>query len=206
MKTLLYIVDVQNDFILPNGKLYVKDAEIRIAAIKKAIEWAKENDIQIVYSADYHYKDSKELSATPDFVNTFPEHCMVSDNGWKLVDGIEPEKPMTLTWTDEYDNVELFDLAAMKDGLIILKDAFDVFEGNRNTNKFFDIVNPDVVYVAGVVSEICVNQAVCGFLKRDISVVVLQDAIQYLDPAKYNDTLNEWKSAGVELITTQDLK
>lgn len=194
MKSILWVVDVQNDFMLPNGKLYVKDAEKVIPNIQKAIEWAKKNDMPIFYSADYHYKDSKELSKTPDFVSTFPEHCMSFDKGWELIDQIKPKNQVNLTWTDKYDDDELEHLANSMDGVVILKDEFDVFTGNRNTDRFVEIINPDVVYVCGVVSEICVAQAVNGFLNRSVNVILVDDAIKYLSIDKYTDELSKWNT------------
>lgn len=192
MKSILWVVDVQNDFMLPNGKLYVKDAEKIIPNIEKSIKWAKKNDMPIFYSADYHFKDSKELSSNPDFVNTFPEHCMSYDKGWELVDEIKPNKQINLTWKDIYDDAELQHLSNKMDGVVVLKDEFDVFSGNKNTDRFIEIINPDVVYVCGVVSEICVAQAVNGFLNRSINTILLDDAIKCLSIEKYKDELKKW--------------
>ncbi len=205
MKTILYVVDVQNDFMLPDGKLYVKDAEKIIPNIKKSINWAKSNSMQIIYSADYHFDNSSELSETPDFINTFPKHCMSYNDGWKIVDGIGPLKPQLLHWNDIYSLTELeLHYAKSKSDLVILKDKFDVFEGNPNTESLIKFVNPDVVYIIGVVETICVKQAVDGFLRLGKKVIVIEDCIKNLDAIP--SCKEEWLDNGVYLMNSSDLK
>ena len=79
MQILFWSVDCQKDFMLPSGKLYVKGAEEIVPNLNTLTKLAKECKIKVVSTGDYHTLESKELSDKPDFVNTFPEHCIIGD-------------------------------------------------------------------------------------------------------------------------------
>jgi len=192
MKILFWNVDTQKDFMLKDGKLYVKDAETIIPTLAKLTKFAKEKNIQVVSTADYHTKNSKEISDTPDFINTFPPHCMVATRGIELIKETTPETLKGLTFITYQADVTV-DHVKDKENIIILKDAFDVFEGNKNTEKVVEAINPDVVVVYGVASDICVNLAILGLADRGYNVVVVADAIKELPTANMINILLKWE-------------
>ena len=53
-KVILWDVDTQVDFMLPDGKLYVPEAEATIPAMKRLVEAAREAGVVHVASADDH--------------------------------------------------------------------------------------------------------------------------------------------------------
>ena len=73
---LFWNVDTQVDFIEPTGKLYVKGAEKLKPVLKKITQFAADNQIRVINTCDFHFINSRELSAHPDFKSTFPLHCM----------------------------------------------------------------------------------------------------------------------------------
>lgn len=202
-KKLLWVVDVQNDFMLPNGKLYVQGAEKIIPNIVENIVKFKKLGAQIVCTMDYHKEDSAELSKNPDFINTFPEHCMMNTDGANLVDdigmNIYPSNTETVDWFGFYNYQDLCEIAK-EDKIIITKDKFDVFTGNPYTNKLVEIIKPDVVYVCGVATSICVNFAILGLLERGIEVHVLIDSIKDLPSfGNSKETIDNWVNKGAIL-------
>ena len=75
--TALIVVDVQNDFVDPNGNLYVTDAETVIRNINAKIAAARSEGRLIVYTQDWHPE------VTPHFAKDggiWPVHC-VGDSG-----------------------------------------------------------------------------------------------------------------------------
>ena len=65
-KYILWDVDTQYDFIQPDGKLYVPEAETLVPNIQKLITSARADGIKILGSVDYHRESDVELSKTPD--------------------------------------------------------------------------------------------------------------------------------------------
>ena len=85
-----WIVDVQNDFMLPpeqGGRLYVHDlfddgsdagATQIVPALVRATEWMRAHCDAVVYTGDWHnYEDAEIDPVAPDATKgTYPPHCM----------------------------------------------------------------------------------------------------------------------------------
>lgn len=191
---VLWVVDIQNDFMLKSGKLYVPDAETIIPNVVAVIEWARKNNIKVIFTADWHYKDSAEISHVPDYIETFPEHCMADTEGAAIINNLDVGATR-MEWTKTYTNAELIYMSTQE--TIILKDAFDVFIGNPNTDDFINILHPSVVYLIGVAGNVCVDKAVKGFIKKGIHLIVFKNCIK--DLPSIPTCINEWKKSGVKI-------
>ncbi|MDD4224815.1 MAG: cysteine hydrolase [Mariniphaga sp.] len=201
---LFWNVDTQIDFVYPRGKLYVPGADKIRPRWKELTRLAKEKSIRVVNSADFHYQNSAELDATPDFVNTFPEHCMANTRGADFIRETDPEEPEIFDWDKEYlITAQLFNREEVRN-FIIRKDAFDVFEGNHLTASILKHLNPKVVVVYGVTTNICVDAAVRGLTKRVKKVYVVEDAIKELPGVPL--PFEGWNKKKVELIRLARLK
>lgn len=204
MRYLFWNVDTQFDFVSPKGKLYVPGAELLMTNWKKLTDLASENSIKVVNSADWHYPNSEELSMNPDFINTFPEHCMANTLGAHFVSETNPENPLIIDWEKELEISSNLIKGGKHRNFIIRKDAFDVFKGNRYTEKVLDILSPKTVVVYGVTTNVCVNDAVIGLAKRVKKVIVIEDAIKELPniPLPFEN----WKRLGVDLVQLQQVE
>jgi nicotinamidase/pyrazinamidase len=201
---LFWNVDTQIDFVYPRGKLYVQGAEDIRPQWKELTKLAKENSIRVVNTADYHYANSAELDSSPDFINTFPEHCMAGTRGADYIRETDPEDPIIFDWDKEYlFTPELFNSEDHRN-FIIRKDAFDVFDGNPMTETILKQLNPDTVVVYGVTTNVCVDAAVKGLVKKVNKVYVVKDAIKELPNIPL--PFDAWKKKGVEMIALPKLK
>ena len=202
MKTdiIFWNVDTQIDFVEPGGKLYVPGAELLKPLWAKILAFAKKNEIRVVNTADFHYKGSAELSADPDFISTFPEHCMADTLGAEYVEETDPVDPLIFDWNREYFS---FDEVLSRKNILIRKDAFDVFAGNPHTEKIVEILAPETVVVFGVTTNVCVNDAVVGLVHRVKNVYVVENAIKELPniPLPFKN----WEKLGVKLVQSSEL-
>lgn len=201
---LFWNVDTQFDFVSPQGKLYVQGAELLKPNWKRITQFAKEKSIFVVNTADFHFADSVELDTNPDFIETFPPHCMAHTKGAEYIEETKPENPIIFDWDKKYDNVAKILSDKRNRNIIIRKDAFDVFTGNSNTDSILKILNPKVVIVYGVTTNVCVNDAVVGLSERVEKVYVVEDAIKELPniPLPFEN----WKSLGVKMIQLNELE
>ena len=201
---LFWNVDTQIDFVYPRGKLYVQDAEKLRPKWKELTQLAKKKKIRVVNTADHDYANSPEFDSSPDFINTFPEHCMAGTRGADFIRETEPEEPMIFDWEKEYLlTPELFE-SDEHQNFVIRKDAFDVFEGNPLTETILKHLNPETVVVYGVTTNVCVDAAVRGLVKRGKEVYVVKDAIKELP--KIPLPFDFWEKKGVKMITLAELK
>jgi nicotinamidase/pyrazinamidase len=201
---LFWNVDTQIDFVYPRGKLYVQGAEELRPQWKELTGLAKENSIRVVNTADYHYPNSPELDSSPDFINTFPEHCMAGTRGADYIRETDPEDSIIFDWDKEYlITPELFNSEEHRN-FIIRKDAFDVFDGNPMTDTILKQLKPDTVVVYGVTTNVCVDAAVKGLVKKVNKVYVITDAIKELPNIPL--PFDAWRKKGVEMINLANLK
>lgn len=201
MKVSDYIfwnVDTQFDFVSPDGKLYVAGAELLKPNWEKLTQLAKTNLITVVNTADWHYPGSAELSTNPDFINTFPEHCMANSAGAEYIEETKPENPFVIDWeTENYISKNKVDTINQRN-IIVRKDAFDVFSGNPYTEQLLKLLSPETIIVYGVTTNVCVNDAVVGLAKRGKNVIVVENAIKELPniPLPFEN----WKKLGVKMM------
>jgi nicotinamidase/pyrazinamidase len=203
-RTLFWNVDTQEDFIDQAGKLYVQGAEKIRPVLKQITDFAKAEGIRVVNTCDYHLINSNELSPTPDYATSFPQHCMAGSSGAEFISETLPESPLLIDWDSELAIFAEFDDPERFRNIVIRKDAFDVFAGNPNAEKVVKILHPDQVFVYGVSTNVCVDKAVMGLSERGIKVYVFEDAIKELPnlPLPYGT----WKDAGVEMISFADVR
>ncbi|HEY5511724.1 MAG TPA: isochorismatase family cysteine hydrolase [Prolixibacteraceae bacterium] len=195
---LFWNVDTQIDFIEPTGKLYVKGAEKLKPALKKITNFAKENHIRVINTCDFHLINSNELSPNPDYITTFPEHCMAGTRGAEFIEETKPHLPAIVDWMTHLAILPQLANANQYRNIVIRKDAFDVFEGNPYTTRILNLIKPEKVFVYGVTTNVCVDKAVCGLAELGYKVFVFEDAIKELPtiPLPYK----QWKKLGITMI------
>jgi nicotinamidase/pyrazinamidase len=217
MDTILWEVDVQADFMLPGGKLYVPGAEKIIPNINRLVDQARQGRVLLISSADAHTPDDPEFQQ-------WPPHGVKGTAGAELI----PEARATrlLVIPNEPDFVFPRDLSAYQQ-VLLEKNTLDVFD-NPNTGALLAWINmhsPHSHYVGtaedamapaatagsdaapeflvfGVVTEYCVLRAADGLLRRGFHVRIVEDAIQSLEEKKAREILDGLKSRGAQLVTT----
>ena len=199
---LFWNVDTQIDFVEPDGKLYVEGAEKLKPIWKEIKSLAEKHQIQVVNTADFHLSGSKELSDNPNFISTFPPHCMANTHGSEYVDETQPKNALVVDW----DKPHNYDAEQIKNyrNIVIRKDAFDVFAGNPYTSSIVENLAPETVVVYGVTTNVCVNDAVVGLSQRVKNVLVIKDAIKELPniPLPFEN----WQNLNVRMIGLSELK
>src|SRR6185295_19130640 len=90
-------VDTQVDFMDPHGALYVKGSEDIRENLRLLTDHARRTGTRIVASVDFHAAADEELSPSPDFLVTFPPHCLRGTPGQEKVAETAPTNPL---WID----------------------------------------------------------------------------------------------------------
>jgi nicotinamidase-related amidase len=229
-----WIVDVQNDFMLPpeqGGRLYVHDlfddgkdagATRIVPALMSAVEWMHTNCDVIVYTGDWHGYDDAEIDrVAPDATRgTYPPHCMGLSpdaderEGAMIIADIRPGDPVVLE--RDASEADARDVArrALDElrPVFIHKSRFSVFEGNPGTDAFLNALRerlgePVEVYMIGVARDVCVKGAIEGMLDpaRALPVTLVTDATWGLGIEPEAESLRRWMDAGAALTTTAGL-
>ncbi|MCZ6632560.1 MAG: cysteine hydrolase family protein [bacterium] len=203
--TLFWDVDTQVDFIMPDGKLYITDAEKILPNLKRLTDHARAQNIPLFGSVDNHHPDDPEISDQPDFQDTFPPHCLSGTPGQGKVPETRPQNPL---WIDpDLTHVEtLIQSVQSHTGEIIFrKQWFDVFT-NPNVEPIMNALNPDRIVLYGVALDVCNAYAINGFLERKMAPIQLVlDATQAILPDRGQEYVEKWQKQGVEILSTDEV-
>jgi nicotinamidase/pyrazinamidase len=205
-RVIFWDVDTQADFMRPDGKLYVPDAASLIPNLKALTDRAHAEGIRIVASADDHVRGHRELSATPDFRETFPEHCMRDTPGQARIPETRLREPLVIE-PDAEDPARLADRVRAHPGDILFhKHWFDVFT-NANVLPVLTVLDPQHIVLYGVAQDVCDRYAIEGLLahRPTAKLYVVRDAMKPIDAAAGERLLHRWSDQGVHIVTTQDI-
>lgn len=228
-----WMVDVQNDFMRPpasGGRLYVHDlfdggadegATQILGALVTTDAWMRAHCDVVVYTGDWHaYSDEEIDPVSPDAQKgTYPPHCMgLSDDaeeraGAEIIEEIRPANPVVLARDASEEDAREAVRAALAEqrSIFVQKSRFDVFEGNAAADALVRALREALgrieVFAAGVARDVCVTQAVDGFLhvSRAVPVTVVTDATWGLGIEPEAASLARWMASGAALVTTAGL-
>ncbi|HYM08840.1 MAG TPA: isochorismatase family cysteine hydrolase [Terriglobales bacterium] len=185
-------VDVQADFMLPGGKLYVPGAEKLLPNIRRLTDAARQGRVFLVSHGCFHTQNDPEFS-------TFPPHCVKGTPGAALVPEALTGQVVTVP---NQPAASLPDDLSRYQQILLEKQTLDVFK-TLHADELVKRLGPDVEFVVfGVVTEYCVSFAARGLLQRGRRVFVVRDAIETLNSVDGNRTVAELESLGASFITT----
>ena len=200
---ILWDVDTQVDFMLPEGKLYVPGAEETAPAMRQLVEAARAAGLIHVASADDHELTDPEISDDPDYRNTYPPHCLRGTRGAEKIPETEQADPLPLSLVP-YPPGLLPELVSGHREILLLKKNFNVFT-NPNTDALLDALDPDEIVLFGVATDVCDDAAIRGFLLRGRRVRFVEDAARGLDEERVAACLAAWREQGVQFATTDQV-
>jgi nicotinamidase/pyrazinamidase len=189
---IFWEVDVQADFMLPGGKLYVPGAEKLLPNIRRLTDAARQGKVFLVSHGDFHPPDDPEFKI-------FPPHCMKGTPGADLVLEALTERVARVA---NDDDAKLPDDLSKYQQILLEKQTLSIFESRHADALVQRLGNHAEFVVFGVVTEYCVSFAVKGLLARGRRVAVVQDAIETLKQEDGQKTIAELAQLGARLTTT----
>jgi nicotinamidase/pyrazinamidase len=199
---IFWEVDVQRDFMLPDGRLYVPGAEKIRGNINLLVDAARRGRVFLVSSADAHRPDDPEL-------REWPAHCLKGTQGAELL----PEACASprLVIPNEKGFQIPGEVGAYKQ-VTLEKNTLDVFD-NPNTDILLGRLRAGEpegkssrleFVVFGVATEYCVRCTVEGLLHRGKSVAIAGDAIRAIETENGEKILKNLIVRGARVISTEE--
>jgi nicotinamidase/pyrazinamidase len=184
MSRALIIVDVQNDFC-EGGSLAVAGGADVAAGISRLLSTEAGRWDHIVATKDHHVDPGDHFGDPPDFVTSWPAHCVVGTGGEDFHPGLD---------TDRIESV--FTKGAHEA-------AYSGFEGNAGGVglaawlRMRDVSDVDVV---GIATDHCVRATALDAVREGFGTAVLLDLTAGVARATTDDALAQLRAAGVKLI------
>ncbi|MCO5165545.1 MAG: cysteine hydrolase [Planctomycetes bacterium] len=182
-------VDTQVDFMEPGGKLYAQGAERIKPNLARLVTFARERGVPLVSSVDAHGEADAEFAE-------YPPHCLRGTPGQRKV-------AETITGREVFvPNAEADTVPdPTRVHPVLEKQQFSLFT-HRKAEQVIGATGARELAVFGVVTEVCVRQAVLGLLERGYAVRVVEDAIWPIEAAAGARALEEMQAKGARLTTT----
>jgi nicotinamidase/pyrazinamidase len=186
MTRALFVIDVQNDFT-EGGALGVDGGA---AVAQRVTEYLRANPGRyphVVASRDWHDPDNDNgghfaTDAAPDFVVTWPKHCMAGTPGAEYHPAID---------------TSLIDVHVKKGQGA---PAYSIFEGTtedgRSVPQVLDDLGVTEVDVVGIATDYCVRASALDALHAGRNVRVLRDLVAGVAPTSSDAALVELAAAG----------
>ena len=188
---IFWEVDVQADFMLPGGNLYVPGAEKLLPNIRRLTDAARQGQVFLVSHGCFHTPDDPEFKI-------FPPHCVKGTAGAELVPEALTERVVRVANDAEAKLPE--DLFRFQQ-ILLEKQTLNIFESRHADALVQRLENRAEFVVFGVVTEYCVSFAVKGLLERGRRVAVVQDAIETLKQEDGMKTIAELERLGARLTS-----
>ena len=178
-------IDFQNDFVHKKGSLTIAAPDL-IKKHKDFVKKLKPNTFSKFFDTyDTHFKQTFALTKE---ALSYPLHCVFSTWGWRNAAPFRSE--------------------------IKVKKIYKSTTNLWNEKCQYTFLNQDFknthIYLCGVLSEVCVKEALDGFLKEGATVSIIEDLCQGLN-AQIKDLLKQpfyqsfIKSGKLHTVTAQKL-
>lgn len=182
MRALL-VVDVQNDFC-EGGSLAVVGGQAVVGKINDLLAGPHGYD-HIVATADHHIDPGSHFSDTPDFVDSWPRHCVAGTHGADFHPDLDTATFEAVFRKGEY--------AA----------AYSGFEGEADGVGLADWLRSrgvDRVDIAGIATDYCVMATAQDARREGFQVRVLVNLTAGVSDGTTEAALDSMRAAGVVLV------
>lgn len=185
MTKALLVVDVQNDFC-EGGSLAVVGGGAVAEAIGGLLDSAGRGGYPVVVATrDHHIDPGTHFAADPDFVDTWPRHCVVGTDGAEFHPGLQPRPFDAVFHKGEYDA------------------AYSGFEGTTEHGEtlveWLHKRGVGEVDVCGLATDYCVRATALDAAAAGFATTVLLELTAAVAPDRLEASLAAFGAAGVQV-------
>lgn len=182
MSRTLIVVDVQNDFC-EGGSLGVTGGADLASRVNDLIGSGDYGTV--VATRDHHIDPGSHFSDTPDFIDSWPRHCVAGTPGADLHEPLREAQFAAIFDKGEYDA------------------GYSGFEGTSADDvplaDWLRQRNITEIDVCGIATEHCVRATALDGAREGFTVRVLSDLVAAVTPENVPAVTTELESAGVSL-------
>ena len=190
MTKALVIVDVQNDFC-PGGSLATDRGDVVAESIAHLLTTNAKDYDHIVATQDWHIDPGTHFSDTPDFVDTWPVHCVADSEGAAMRAPLAEEAAASVI--EEYFRKGRYEA------------AYSGFEGASTSEdvllaQWLNERGVTLIDIVGIATDHCVRATALDGLHEGFEVRVLSQHCSAVSEERGRATLNELREAGAAVL------
>ncbi|WP_030169550.1 isochorismatase family protein [Spirillospora albida] len=183
-KKALIIVDVQNDFC-EGGSLAVGGGADIATAISGHVAGHESDYAHIVATRDFHLDPGDHFAEAPDFVDTWPPHCVIGTPGADFHPNLVLA-PIETVFSKGRESAAYSGFEGVSDDDVPLADWL----GARGV---------DTVDIVGIATDHCVRATAVDAVRAGLATTVLLDLTAGVSKATVDRALAELDAEGVRL-------
>jgi nicotinamidase/pyrazinamidase len=185
MTRVLIVADPQRDFC-EGGSLGVAGGAAAVSRIDSLLK-SDHGYAYVLATRDHHIDPGAHFSAEPDFVDSWPPHCVVGTHGAEFHDQLTFRDFAEVFYKGQY------------------APAYSAFEGvTASGEKLSDWLRArevDQVDICGIATDYCVRATALDAVREGFDTTVLLDLTAAVAPERVPDIVDELAAVGV---TTRD--
>jgi nicotinamidase/pyrazinamidase len=178
----LIVVDIQNDFC-EGGSLAVAGGAAVAERVARRI--GDGGFTVVVATADHHVEPLGHFSENPDFVDTWPVHCVAHTPGAAFHPALDQSRFGAIFHKGKYEA------------------AYSGFEGSHRSVSLHDWLcahSVDEVEIVGLATDHCVLATALDAVRLGYDTSVRLDLVAGVDPDTTAAALNQMREVGVHLV------
>jgi nicotinamidase-related amidase len=182
-KPALVIVDMQNDFCLPEAPFEVRNALAVVPHVRRLADGFRASKLPVVYVIREHARDGSDVEITrrARFLEMGGAFIQ-GTKGYQIVDGLEP----------------------LPDEPVLKKKRWSAFHGTE-LERLLNEHRVEVVVLAGVQTPNCIRASAFDANTKDFEVVVSSDATCASTADVHRANLRDLVGVGIEVMPTDDI-
>ena len=184
MTTAVIVVDVQNDFCEGGSLAVAGGADVAVAISARLAEGGYDH---AVATRDHHVDPGAHFAEAPDYVHTWPAHCVVGTAGVELHPALDTAHIEAVFDKGEFTA------------------AYSGFEGSSDGTPLLDWLRAravDAVEVVGIATDHCVRATALDAARSGFATTVRLDLTAGVAPDTVRRALAEFAAVGVRAVGT----
>ncbi|WP_309071080.1 isochorismatase family protein [Arthrobacter sp.] len=206
MTRALIIVDVQNDFC-EGGSLAVRGGAEVAQALSDYLDAQGDHYDYVVATQDWHIDPGSHFSDNPDFVDSWPVHCVADRPGAQFHPNLDTEGLDAVFRKGQYEAAysgfegvlapeDLVPTGEQKLAAAVPVTADDAV----SLDDWLRDHEVDEVAIAGLAADYCVRATALDAVGAGYTTRLLVDYTRPVHPDRLSEVLAELEDAGVDLV------
>ena len=184
MTTAVIVVDVQNDFCEGGSLAVAGGSDVAVAISARLAEGGYDH---AVATRDHHVDPGAHFADSPDYVRTWPAHCVVGTSGVELHPALDTSRIEAVFDKGEFTA------------------AYSGFEGSSDGTPLADWLRArdvDAVEVVGIATDHCVRATALDAARAGFATTVRLDLTAGVAADTVQRARDEFAEAGVRQVGT----